>query len=372
MRGRGCGCGVAAVRLLRRGYGCGVATAGLRLREGGRVAGGGALCRCLGIRLDDSGDDSGWEGEHGAAGGFCWSASAARVCSPALPQPSRPCVLAPFAANCAVPASSVPYPTTPHRTTPHLVPTALSPATTPYPLLLSSPTQLTQLMRLPELTRLVLSYEGDALTGPWVGDGPPLLDGAGPDPPPPPPPPPAAVVAAAAAAAAAVQLPGHQGQALGGAAAGAAAGAAGAADALPAAGADGGHAHAHAHAHAQAQPGTPTQQLRGRGAAALPLPLAAASTPPAGASASAATAGGGPLLPSWAGPAPYALQYLSLTTSPALHRILRRLDVLLPALNYLSLSSVGEFGAGQRELEAGLMVGAGGRAVACRVCVGQK
>ncbi|GFR49096.1 hypothetical protein Agub_g10889, partial [Astrephomene gubernaculifera] len=205
--------------------------------------------------------------------------------------------------------------------------------------------QAASLMSLPELTRLILSYEGDAMAGPWVGDGPPA------DEPPPPP--------AAAAAAVPPNL-------------GAGAAAAGGGGGAGAVGGDG-HQHNHATPGAANGAGSSSAAAPSSGSSALPLhPLtsAAAGTTSSGggssgnhnphisaaAAAPAAASSSTPRrrLPSWAA-RPYSLQYLSLTTSPALHPLLGRMDVLLPHLTYLSLSSVGEFGSGQKELEAGLM-----------------
>ncbi|KAG2482097.1 hypothetical protein HYH03_018953 [Edaphochlamys debaryana] len=211
--------------------------------------------------------------------------------------------------------------------------------------------EVVSLLSLPELTRLVLSYEGDSMTGPWVGDGPPLAD----DPPQGPGP-----------------GPGLQAGPDGGGGPGEAAGH---------------HPHPHGHgqpyllaagehgpgphgvaAHDPLEPPHALALAYGHGAGAGAGgagPLAVGSPrlgqgQGQGRPGSGAGGGGGPpstprrRLPSWA-PRPFTVQYMSLTTTPSLHRLLSRLDVLLPHLAYMSLSSVGEFGPGQRELEAGLM-----------------
>ncbi|GIL79362.1 hypothetical protein Vretifemale_8733 [Volvox reticuliferus] len=172
--------------------------------------------------------------------------------------------------------------------------------------------EVLSLMSLPELTRLILSYEGDAMTGPWVGDGPPADD----DNPPP----------------ASSHPPWQEHHQQGNNDAGGSHG-------VP------GHPHPnpqHEH-HAPPNSTAPGQQQQSHRQVQHGCPRSGAGSFPAR-----------PRLPSWV-KQPFSLQYLSLTTSPALHRMLGRLDALLPNVTYLSLSSVGEFGACQRELEVGLM-----------------
>ncbi|GIL58182.1 hypothetical protein Vafri_13033 [Volvox africanus] len=166
-------------------------------------------------------------------------------------------------------------------------------------------------MSLPELTRLILSYEGDAMTGPWVGDGPPADD----DNPPP----------------ASSQAPRQHHQQ-------------GNNDAGGSHGAPG-----HPHPNHQHEHHVPLHS-----AAAGQQQQSHRQSQHGGPRSSAGSFPDRPRLPSWV-QRPFSLQYLSLTTSPALHKMLGRLDALLPNVTYLSLSSVGEFGACQRELEVGLM-----------------
>ncbi|GLI66836.1 hypothetical protein VaNZ11_010794 [Volvox africanus] len=172
--------------------------------------------------------------------------------------------------------------------------------------------EVLSLMSLPELTRLILSYEGDAMTGPWVGDGPPADD----DNPPP----------------ASSQTPRQHHHQQGNIDAGGSNGVPG--NPHP------NHQHEHHVLPDSAASGQQQQSHR--------------QPHHGGPRSSAGSFPDRPRLPSWV-QRPFSLQYLSLTTSPALHRMLGRLDALLPNVTYLSLSSVGEFGACQRELEVGLM-----------------